>query len=112
MLNVIAIVLGVLMALVLLLFGVANLINPDVPDDYLDQNVRVCVMFMLTGLVTIYAIFRPFSDGILLCLGAVAFFIVVIINPVVVPVLLFGILSIIRGRRNRKKISDEIGQTT
>jgi len=103
-LSVITIVLGVLMASFLLLFGVANLIKPDVPYSYLDQNTRVCVMFILTGLVIIYAILRPYSGGILLCIFALIFFIIIIVNPVAVPVILIGILSIIRGRFNRRKI--------
>lgn len=103
-LSVITIVLGVLMASFLLLFGVANLIKPDVPYSYLDQNSRVCVMFILTGLVIIYAILRPYSGGILLCIFALIFFIIIIVNPVAVPVILIGILSIIRGRFNRRKI--------
>jgi predicted MFS family arabinose efflux permease len=93
-----------MVAAFLLLFGVANLINPDVPDNYLEQNTRVCIMLILTGLVTIYAIFRPYSGGILLCICALVFFVIVIVNPVAVPVFLVGILSIIRGIRNRRKV--------
>ena len=111
-LSVITIVLGVLMASFLLLFGVANLINPDVPESYLDQNTRVCVMFILTGLVIIYAIFRPYSGGILLCICALVFFIIVIINPVAVPIILLGVLSIIRGRLNQRKALKEADQTS
>jgi len=111
-LSVITIVLGVLMASFLLLFGVANLIKPDVPYSYLDQNTRVCVMFILTGLVIIYAILRPYSGGILLCIFALIFFIIIIVNPVAVPVILIGILSIIRGRFNRRKVLKNTDQTS
>jgi hypothetical protein len=110
--SVITIVLGVLVASFLLLFGVANLINPDVPDSYLDQNTRVCVMFILTGLVIIYAIIRPYSGGILLCICALIFFVIVIVNPVAVPAILIGILSIIRGRLNRPKSLKRVDQTS
>ena len=103
-LSIITIVLGVLIASFLLLFGVANLINPDVPDSYLDQNTLVCVMFVLTGLLIIFAIFRPYFGGIILCISALVFFIFIIINPVVIPIILFGVLSIIRGRINRRKV--------
>ncbi len=103
-LNVITIVLGVLVASFLLLFGVGNLIIPDVPDSYLNQNTRVCIMLILTGLVTIYTIFRPYSGGILLCICALVFFVIVINNPVSIPIILFGILSIIRGIRNRRNV--------
>jgi hypothetical protein len=108
-LAVITIVLGVLLASLLLLFGIANLINPDVPDSYLDQNTRVCVMFILTGLVSIYALCRPFSGGILLCL-CVAPLGFIIVNPVAVPVLLFGVLSIMRSRRSRQTASEDPDQ--
>ena len=107
-LSIITIVLGVLMVSLLLLFGVANLINPDVPDSYLDQNTRVCVMSILTGLVIIYAIFRPYSGGILLCICALTF----ILNPVAVPIILLGVLSIIRGRLNQRKVLKVADQTS
>jgi hypothetical protein len=110
--SAITIVLGVLLAAFLLLFGVANLINPDVPDNYLEQNTRVCVMFILTGLLTIYTIFRPYSGGILLCICALVFFVIVINNPVSIPIILFGILSIVRGYLNRRKVLKVPDQTS
>ena len=110
--SVLTIVLGVLVASFLLLFGVANLINPDVPDSYLDQNTRVCIMLILTGLVTIYTIFRPYSGGILLCICALIFFVIVIVNPVAVPVFLVGVMSIIRGYLNRRKVLKRANQTS
>lgn len=103
-LSIITIVLGVLTASFLLLFGVANLINPDVPDSYLDQNTLVCVMFILTGLIIIFAIFRPYFAGIILSISALVFFIFIINNPVVIPIILFGVLSIIRGLINQRKV--------
>lgn len=110
--NIITIILGVLMATFLLLFGVANLINPDVPESYLEQNTRVCVMFILTGLVIIYAIFRPYSGGIILFICALVFFVIIINNPVSIPVILVGILSIIRGYLNRRKVLKSADQTS
>jgi hypothetical protein len=101
-----------MVAAFLLLFGVAELIIPDVPDSYLEQNTRVCIMLILTGLVTIYAIFRPYSGGILLCICALVFFVIVIVNPVAVPVFLVGILSIIRGHLNRPKSLKRVDQTS
>ena len=108
-LGVITIFLGVLLASLLLLFGIANLINPDVPDSYLDQNTRVCVLFILAGLVSIYALFRPFSGGILLCLCVVPLGFMMV-NPVAVPVLLLGVLSIVRGRHSRQTVSGDSDQ--
>ena len=44
MMNVVTIIFGLLLTGFLLLFGVANLINPDVPDAYLAQNTRTCLL--------------------------------------------------------------------
>jgi hypothetical protein len=109
--SIITIILGGMMIVFGLLFGIANLIHPDVPDSYLDQNTRVCVMLIITSLVVIYAIFRPYSGGILLCICALAYFIIVN-NPLVYPIILLGILSIIRGIRERRKGLDENTQTS
>ena len=112
-LRIITITLGVLMAFFFLLFGIANLINPDVPDDYLNQNTRVCVMLIITGVVSIYALFRPYSGGILLCIIAVSFGFIVYSTAILilaVPILLLGVLFFIRGRLSRKKVSEETDQ--
>ena len=101
------------MAFFFLLFGIANLINPDVPDDYLNQNTRVCVMLIITGVVSIYALFRPYSGGILLCIIAVSFGFIVYSTAILilaVPILLLGVLFFIRGRLSRKKVSEETDQ--
>jgi len=49
--NVIILIIGLLVSGFLLLFGVANLINPDVPDAYLKQNTKVCLMVCSLGVV-------------------------------------------------------------
>jgi hypothetical protein len=67
MLRIITTILGVLMASLFLIFDVGNLINPDVLDSALDQNTRVCVTVIFTGVVSIYTLFRPYSGGIVLC---------------------------------------------
>ncbi|MBA4312732.1 MAG: hypothetical protein C0417_08890 [Chlorobiaceae bacterium] len=110
--SIITIVLGILVASFLLLIGVVELIDPHVPDNYLNQNTRVCIMVILTGLVTIYAIFRPYSGGILLCICALVFFVIVINNPIFIPIILFGILSIVRGYFNRRKVLKGTDQTS
>lgn len=99
--RIFTIILGVLLAAFVLLFGVANLINPDVPEGYLDQNTRVCIMLIITGLMTIFAMFRPFFGGILLGIFGVIFFILVTRNPVALPVILLSILFVICGRLKR-----------
>ena len=112
-LRTITITLGCLMACLFLLFGVANLINPDVSDSYLVQNTRICVILILTGLVSLYALFRPNSGGIFLCICAVALSFVsggFLGNPLTSAALLLGVLSIIRGHLSPKAVSKEPDQ--
>jgi len=45
----IILIIGLLAGGLLLLFGVANLINPDVSDAYLKQNTKVCLMVCSLG---------------------------------------------------------------
>jgi hypothetical protein len=45
----IIILIGLLFSGFLLLFGVANLVNPDVPDANLKQNTKVCLMVCSLG---------------------------------------------------------------
>jgi hypothetical protein len=49
--NIIILTVGLLVSGFLLLFGVANLINPDVPDAYLAQNTKVCLVVCSIGVV-------------------------------------------------------------
>lgn len=90
---------GLLIASVFLLFGVAHLINPDVPESYLAQNTLMCLTVILTGMVIVYALFRPYSGGFLLALCAVAISIVsqrFFQNPLTTPVLMLGVLCFVR----------------
>jgi phosphotransferase system glucose/maltose/N-acetylglucosamine-specific IIC component len=94
--NKIIVILAATMSILGLLMGLGNLIQPTVPEQYLEQNTRVCVGLIISGLVIMYAVFRPFSGGILICICAVIYFIIVN-NSLVHPIILVGILSIIRG---------------
>lgn len=49
----------------LLLMGVANLINPDVPDDYLTQNTVICLVVCGIGVVLLLVVIAALR-GILL----------------------------------------------
>ena len=49
-LSVILIIVGLLFSGFFLLFGVANLINPDVSDEYLTQNTIACLVACSIGL--------------------------------------------------------------
>ena len=55
-LNVAIIIAGLIIGGFFLLFGVANLINPDVPDAYLKQNTRICLLFTVISLVPLLAV--------------------------------------------------------
>lgn len=112
-LRIITIILGVPLASLLLLFGVGHLINPDVPDSYLGQNTRVCVMVILTGVVSIYALFRPYSGGFFLFICAVALGLIFhgfFDNPLIIAVLLLAVLSVIRGHLSRRTLPEDSDQ--
>ena len=49
-LGAIIITVGFLLSGFLLLFGVANLISPDVSDEYLTQNTIACLVACIIGL--------------------------------------------------------------
>ncbi|OFY60476.1 MAG: hypothetical protein A2Y71_12020 [Bacteroidetes bacterium RBG_13_42_15] len=49
--SIIILTVGLLVGGFLLLFGIANLINPDVPDGYLTQNTKVCLVVRSIGVV-------------------------------------------------------------
>ena len=103
------------MALFLLLFGMGYLINPEVPDSYIAQNTRICVMMIFTGLVAAYAIFRPLTGGVLLCICAFGLghiFHGFFRNPMTPAILLVGAFFIFAGYRSRHKPREESGQTS
>ena len=106
-LRVITIIMDVLIACVLVLFGASNLIRPDVLENYLDQNTLICLIMIITGLVAVYSLFRPFSGGILLCICAVILGFVFrgfMRNPITPLVMLIGALSVLSGYLNRHRI--------
>ena len=108
-LTVVVVVLGVLLAAILLLLGVANLIRPDVSPGDLAQNARVCVTVILAGLGSIYALLRPYSGGVLLLVCAVALGVVFggfFRNPITSAVLLLGVLSVVRALLSRPRPRD------
>ncbi|UCH62365.1 MAG: hypothetical protein JSU77_11240 [Fidelibacterota bacterium] len=106
--------LGGLMAFGLLLLGIINLINPDVSDEYLALNTRVCITMIVTGVVLIYAIFLPFSGGILLGICAVAFGLIsgVFLNPITIAELPLAVLFVISGLLWRRIFPKEPEQTS
>ena len=103
------------MALFLLLFGVGYLINPEVPESYINQNTRICIMMIVTGVVAAYAIFRPLTGGVLLCICACGLgyiFHGFFHNPMTPAVMLIGAFFIFAGYRSRRKPREESGQTS
>ena len=117
---------AVLLASFFLFLGVVSLISPDVPEDALAENTLVCAMFILTAAVLIYALFRPYSGGFLLCICALPFafiFNAFHLSNVLYPsrevgyapffsaitglLLLLGVLSVIRGRLSRRTASKD-----
>ena len=49
--NIAIIIMGLVVGGFLLLFGVANLINPDVPEAYYAQNTKVCLIVCSIGVI-------------------------------------------------------------
>jgi uncharacterized membrane protein HdeD (DUF308 family) len=102
----IRLIIGIFMAIILITVGVVNLINPDVPIGFMDKNTHVCSMLILTGAITIYALFRPFSGGLLICLctaGLGYVFGGYLQNPTTPVVLLLGLFFIVSAYFTRKK---------
>jgi len=123
LLLVITIVPAVLLASVFLFWGVHSLLNPFVPQELLAENTLVCAALILTAAVLIYALFRPYSGGFLLCIWAVPFGFILhafrlslfsalypsmevgyhpIFAAIAGLVLLLGLLFVIRGRLSRR----------
>lgn len=104
-LAVVTIILGALVATFALLFGVGNLIKPDVPESALKENFRICVALSINALVLIYALIRPNPGGAVLCICAVGLSLVGVSGsiPLSIPFLVLGGLSIIRGRLTRRQ---------
>ena len=124
-LSVITIILAVLLVSLFLFLGVVNLISPDVPERALAENTLVSAMLILTAAVLIYALFRPYSGGFLLCICAVPFGFIfnafhlsdalypsravgyaAFWSAITVLVLLLGVLSVIRSRLSRRIASE------
>ena len=130
-LSVITIILAVLLVSLFLFLGVVNLISPDVPERALAENTLVGAMLILTAVVLIYALFRPYSGGYFLCICAVpfgfifnAFHLSDALHPsrevgyapfwsaITGLVLLVGVLSVIRGRLSRRTASEDPEQAS
>ena len=124
-LFVITIIPAVLLVSLFLFLGVVNLISPDVPERALAENTLVGAMLILTAVVLIYALFRPYSGGFFLCICAVPFgfiFNAFHLSDALYPsrevgyapfwsaitglVLLLGVLSVIRARLSRRTASE------
>jgi hypothetical protein len=124
-LFVITIIPAVLLVSFFLFVGVVSLIGPEVPERALAENTLVSAMLILTAVVLIYALFRPYSGGFFLCICAVPFgfiFNAFHLSDALYPsrevgyapfwsaitglVLLLGVLSVIRSRLSRRTASE------
>jgi hypothetical protein len=63
-LSILIIIAGLLIGGLILLFGLANLIHPDVPDEYLKQNTIICISFCILGVLALLPAIAAFR-GIL-----------------------------------------------
>jgi hypothetical protein len=62
--SVVIIIFGLFFSGLLLLFGIANLITPDVSDDYLTQNTVACLVACSIGVILLLVAIATFR-GIL-----------------------------------------------
>jgi ABC-type multidrug transport system fused ATPase/permease subunit len=90
----------------MLLFSVSDLIWTDVPDEFLEENIRNNLTVILAAMILVYAFFSPYSGGIVLCIIAIIMnFIIDSQNWVLTTsgfVFLIGVSSIFRGRLSKK----------
>jgi hypothetical protein len=70
------IILNLLLAIPLCVIGAIHLFSPDVPAEASVEGTIVVTTLLLTAVILVYAIFRPFSGGLLILLCALAFAIV------------------------------------
>ncbi len=120
-LLVITLIPSVLMALLFLFVGVSELVGPHVPESALPENTVVCVILILTAVGLIWALLRPFSGGVFLCISALPFgftFNAFHLSEALYPsrpvgythfwsaltglVLLLGVLALLRARDSRR----------
>jgi len=112
--GVITKILNLLIACFLLLFGVVSLIKPDVPYNFHDQNTKISIMMIITGLAFVYTLFRPLHGGIFLILCSLVLGFIFggfFHNPITPVVMLLGLLSFISGYLARQKLSQDTDQT-
>ncbi len=49
--NILIIIISLFISALFLLFGIANIINPDVPQEFLKQNTIVCLVYCGIGVL-------------------------------------------------------------
>jgi len=105
---------GLLPAFFLLLFGLGNLIYPDVPESFIAQNTKICIAMIITGFIMGYAVFRLYSGGLLLiaCSVGMGFaFRGFFLNPLTPLTLLFVLFCFISALLSGKKPPEDTQQT-
>lgn len=125
LLFLISVIPGLLLASFLLFLGAVHLVSPQVPGRAMAENILVGLLLILTGAISIYAVFRPSSGGLFLLLCAFpcgfifnAFHISHLLYPsrevgyhpfwsaLICLIVLLGLLSVIRGRIRRRAASE------
>jgi len=68
--NIVILILSLFISVFSLLFGIGNLINPEVSDEYLLQNTLICIvlcsvgiLFLVVALVSIKGILYKFKKS-------------------------------------------------
>jgi len=106
---------AIILAAFFLLFGIGNLIQPDVGNEFLVQNTRNCIMLILMGLAILCGVFIRYWGSILMCICTIPFVIIFHFHPIYIVlgliVLMLGIYFFIRGGQSRRSDKDD-HQTT
>jgi len=96
----------IVLAAFFLLFGISNLIHPDVGEEFLSQNTRNCIMMTVMGLAMLCGVFVRYWGSILMCICTVPFVVVFHFHPIYVGfasiVLLLGMYFFLRDRQSRR----------
>ncbi|HJX31037.1 MAG TPA: hypothetical protein VJ624_04195 [Thermodesulfobacteriota bacterium] len=102
---------AIVLAAFFLLFGIGNLIHPDVGEEFLAQNTRNCIMMIVMGLAMLCGVFFRYWGSILMFICTVPFVIIFHFHPIFIGfaliVLLLGMYFFLRGRQSRRSDKDD-----
>ena len=92
---------AVMLAVLCLLIGIGELIHPDVPEEFLSQNILACITLIVIGLALLAAVIWPYWVGILLGVWGISFLVISHFNLGVIiwsiPIMLIAVRLYLEG---------------